>query len=406
MSDKIFAGLTVIDCGSFIAAPAAAMMMADLGADVIKVEPPGAGDPNRHMADLPGLPTSEHAYGWQMDGRNKRSITLDLAQEDGQAVLHRLVADADVFVTNYPMRVRTKLGLDHETLSGLNPSLVYGSFTGYGEKGAEAAKPGFDATAYWARSGLMDLLRSSRDTAPTRAAVGQGDHPSAITLYAGLVTALYRRALTGEGAYVSSSLLANGLWGNAFFASASLSHAHFEPRPEREQSRNALSLHYRGSDDKWFILTLLNEDRYWPRLVQVLERPGLADDPRFATRQARHENAPELIALLDEIFAQHERAHWTNAFTEAGIIFDSAAEAEELRDDEQARANDMFVSFDDAPGAGAVAVPFTVQGAEPGPHRRAPELGEHSREVLAGLGYSDEQIGALVERGVTGGPTT
>ena len=159
MTDALFAGLKVIDCGSYIAGPASTTILSDLGADVIKVEPPGVGDPYRQLPKLPGNPVSEREFAWIHGNRNKRGLALDLRSAAGQGIMHELVAQADVFVTNYPLAVRAKLRIDHETLMGLNERLIYGSFTGYGEAGAETAKPGFDATSYWARSGMMDQVR-------------------------------------------------------------------------------------------------------------------------------------------------------------------------------------------------------------------------------------------------------
>ena len=165
---KIFEGLRVIDCSSFIAAPAAATVLSDFGADVIKIEPPGAGDPYRNVAKLPGTPKSAHNYGWLLDNRNKRGLALDLAKPEAQAVLHRLVERADVFITNYPLAVRERLAIGHERLMVSNERLIYASFTGYGETGDEAAKPGFDLTAWWARSGLMDTIRTEATAQPAR----------------------------------------------------------------------------------------------------------------------------------------------------------------------------------------------------------------------------------------------
>ena len=168
MEKGIFEGLKVLDCASFIAAPAAATVLSDFGADVIKIEPPGAGDPYRNLPNLPGYPQSEHNFAWMLEARNKRSLALDLSKPEGQAVLHKLAAEADVFITNYPPQVRERLGITHAHLAPGNERLIYASFTGYGEKGEEANKPGFDSNAYWARSGLMDLVRADEHTTPAR----------------------------------------------------------------------------------------------------------------------------------------------------------------------------------------------------------------------------------------------
>ncbi len=214
MTDSLFADLKVIDCASWIAGPAAATILSDFGADVIKVEPPGAGDPWRASTPIPGKTTD---YYWQLTSRNKRSLAINLKHADGLAALYRLIASADVFVTNFPLPVRDRLKIAPSDLLPLNPRLIYASFTAYGEAGDEAAKTGFDATAYWARTGLMDMVRATEDTEPTRSAPGMGDHPSATGLYAAIVTALYRREKTGKDGMVQSSLLQNGLWANACF---------------------------------------------------------------------------------------------------------------------------------------------------------------------------------------------
>jgi crotonobetainyl-CoA:carnitine CoA-transferase CaiB-like acyl-CoA transferase len=248
MDNHIFSGLKVIDCASFIAAPAAATVLGDFGADVVKIEPPGTGDAYRHLPKLPGNPVSEHNFAWLLDSRNKRSIALDLANPDGQAVVQRLASDADVFITNFPLHVRGRFGIDYETLGPRNDRLIYASFTGYGETGEEASKPGFDTTAWWARSGMMDIVRTAATDAPVRPAVGMGDHPSAVSVYAAIVTALYQRERTGRGAYVTSSLVANGLWANAYVVQAALCGATMIPRPPRVEALNALTTYYRCRD--------------------------------------------------------------------------------------------------------------------------------------------------------------
>src|SRR6201995_4868741 len=213
MTESLFTGLKVVDCASWIAGPAAATMMSDFGADVIKIEPPGVGDPWRASQPIPGRSDD---YYWQLTSRNKRSLALDLKHPEGQAVLRRLVAAADVFITNYPLPVRARLRLAAADLLPLNPRLIYASFTAYGEAGEEAAKTGFDSTAYWARTGLMDMVRADEDTPPVRSMPGMGDHPSGTGLYAAIVSALYRREKTGQGGVVKSSLLQNGLWANGW----------------------------------------------------------------------------------------------------------------------------------------------------------------------------------------------
>src|SRR3954464_3799731 len=230
MGRRVFEGLKVLDCASFIAAPAAATVLSDFGADVTKVEPAGPGAPSRNLPNLPHHFASPHNFAWMLDARNKKSLALDLSKPDGQSVLYRLVAETDVFVTNFPPAVRKRLGITYEELMPLNQRLIYASFTGYGEKGAEADKPGFDSNAYWARSGLMDLVRADEHTTPARSVAGMGDHPCAMALYGVIVTALYQRERTGKGSQVRSNLMANGVWASSVLAQAKLCGATFAER--------------------------------------------------------------------------------------------------------------------------------------------------------------------------------
>ncbi|GAB06765.1 CoA transferase [Gordonia amarae] len=399
MNSHVFDGLRVIDCGSYIAAPASTTILADLGADVIKIEPPGMGDPYRQLPKLPGNPVCEHDFAWLMDAHSKRGIALNLADPDGQSVLHDLVASADVFVTNYPLKVRQKLHLDYETLAARNEKIIYGSFTGYGETGPESTKPGFDTTSYWARSGMMDTVRSDAGAVPARSVVGQGDHPSAMTMFAAVVTALYQRERTGKGTYVSSSLLANGLWANSYMATAALCGATFIPRPPREASLNALGAYYQCADGKWLILTILNEDRHWPSLATCLGRPDLIDHPDFASKPLRLKNARALVDIMDAAFASRERAHWASTLSEAGIVFDIVATSEDIPDDPQIYVNEMVQTFPDDERLKAVATPFRLAGQQPVPPRMPPSPGQHTDEILTELGYDTDRVATLRSSG-------
>ena len=234
MTESLFAGLKVIDCASWIAGPAAATILSDFGADVIKIEPPGPGDPWRASTPVPGKTTD---YYWQLTSRNKRSLALDLKTADGLAVLYRLLASTDVFITNFPLPVRERLKIAASDLLPLHPRLIYASLSAYGEAGDEAARTGFDSTAYWARTGLMDMVRATVNTEPARSVPGMGDHPSATALYAAIVTALYRREKTGKGGVAQSSLLQNGVWANACFIQSRLFGEQMPHRPPRHLKR-------------------------------------------------------------------------------------------------------------------------------------------------------------------------
>ena len=388
-----FAGLKVIDCASYIAAPAAAMMLGDLGADVIKLEPPG-GDPHRDLYKLLGLGEPTSNFVWNLSSRNKRSLVLDLKLAEGQAVLHRLVAQADVFITNLPLPVRARLAIDAETLLALNPRLVYASMTAYGETGPEAAKGGFDVTAYWARTGLMDLVRADHSGPPMRPVAGMGDHPSATTLFAAIATALYRRERTGLGGQVSTSLMANGLWANGIQVQAQLAGEVFPPRQPRSLAPNPLSNLYRCRDGRWLSLVVLNEARQLPGLLAALGLSHLAADPRVVTATGRDAHRADVIALLDAAFVQQDLAHWRALLDAAGITFGVIGTLADMPHDEQMRQAGALVAC--APDGGlTLSSPVHLAGVAhraPGP---APRLGQHNTELLREAGYTDQQIAGL-----------
>ncbi len=393
-----FAGLKVIDCASYIAGPAAATILGDLGAEVIKIEPP-EGDPHRSLYQLPGTPPAEHNYAWALASRNKRSLALDLKHAEGQALLHRLVAQADVFITNLPLPVRARLALDAGRLTALNPRLVYASMTAYGETGPEAAKPGFDVTAYWARSGLMDMVRPDHDTPPARPVGGMGDHPSAVTLFGAIAMALYRRERSGQGGVVSTSLLANGVWANGLQVQAHLSGARYAPRQPREQSTSPLSNIYRTADGRWLSLVVLNEAKLWPALIDALGAPALATEPHFADAPGRRAHAVALVAALDAVFARRTLADWRGRLDAAGITFGVVNTLDDLADDAQMRAEAVLVpqAHD---GLMAVASPIRLHGSAPRPPGPAPGLGEHGEDILREAGVDEATVRRLVAQGV------
>jgi crotonobetainyl-CoA:carnitine CoA-transferase CaiB-like acyl-CoA transferase len=398
MEKGIFDGLKVLDCASFIAAPAAATVLSDFGADVIKIEPPVTGDPYRHLPNLPGYPHSEHNFAWLLEARNKKSLALDLAKPEAQAVLYRLVAESDVFITNMPPQVRAKLGITYDHLAHLNDRLIYASFTGYGEKGEEANKPGFDSNAYWARSGLMDLVRADEHTTPARSIAGMGDHPCAMAFYGAIVTALYKRERTGKGSHVSSNLMANGVWAASVLAQAKLVGAKFGERRPRERALNAVTNHYQCKDGRWLILSLLNEERQWPTLARCLERENLVTDPRFATKKDRHARSLELIKIFDEIFAAKPLAEWRRILDGSGLVFGVVGILDDIPNDQQMIDNEVLVPFENDTML-TINSPIWVDGSKKVQPRKPPGLGEHSDEILRQAGYDDAAIQKLRSSG-------
>ena len=261
--ESILQGLRVVEAATFIAAPAAGTMLGDFGADVIHIEAPGVGDPYRKLYTLNPLPKCEENYPWLLDGRNKRSVALNLKHSEGRAVLYKLLANADVFITNYQPSVLADLQVRHDDVRALNPRLIYAHVTGYGELGSEADRPGYDATAWWARSGLMDLVRP-RDGEVALSAPGMGDHPTAVALFGAIMLALYRRQQTGLGSKVATSLMANGLWSNSIMAQAALCQATQTPPWVHAESPNALLAVYQSSDQRHFSLVLVKKPRNGP----------------------------------------------------------------------------------------------------------------------------------------------
>jgi formyl-CoA transferase len=396
MAEGLFAGLRVIDCASWIAGPAAATILSDFGAEVIKVEPPGAGDPWRAPPAVPGKDTD---YWWQLTSRNKRSLAIDLKHREGLAVLHRLAASADVFITNFPLPVRARLKIDAADLLAINPRLVYGSITAYGEEGEEAARTGFDATAYWARTGLMDMVRASPETEPARSMPGMGDHPTATALYAAIVSALYRREKTGRGGVARTSLLQNGLWANGCFVQNRLFGEQVAHRPPRAETPNALANHYRCRDGRWFLMALHNEARQLASFLAAIGAEHLAHDARFATLPARRANAHALTAILDDIFAQRDLDEWRTRLEQAGVTFGPVCSVDEAADDPQARAIGALVPFADGGGL-TVSSPFHLDGEHKMAPRRAPAVGQHSEALLRENGWSSDEIARLRALGV------
>ncbi len=400
---RVLDGIRVLDVATWIAGPAAATVMSDFGAEVIKIEAL-SGDPYRGLVDLPGLPKGEDNYAWIVASRNKRSLALDLASAGGQEILHRLIAKTDVFGTNFPFPVRERLGIRHEDLAPLNERLIYASLTAYGEKGAEADRPGFDSTAWWARTGMMDMVRDTEETTPTRSIPGMGDHPTATALFGAIMTALYRRERTGKGGHVATSLLQNGLWSNAIFAQAALVGCEVKHRPPRDATENALANHYRCRDGRWFILAMPGQAHLWSNFCEAIERPELEHDPRYATREDRYRNGAELRVLMDEICAGMDSATLFPRLREKRIPHGVVAKTAEVVDNLQARDSGALVPLAD-PNSKAewlISSPITLNEEAKVPAGPAPDIGQHGAEVLAELGYGADAIESLREGGVIG----
>ncbi|WCT72178.1 CoA transferase [Sphingomonas naphthae] len=398
---SVFKGLKVIDAASFIAAPGAATILSDFGAEVVKIEPPVVGDGLRKVFGAPNQAIADHNFIWTMAARNRRGLALDLKSPDAAPIVEALVREADVFITNLPLRQRPRLGIDYAQLAAINPRLIYASFTGYGERGAEMHKPGFDAQAFWARSGLADLVRPDAEGPPAAAANGMGDQPSGVSLYAAIVTALYRRSQTGEGGMVESSLIANGAWANAMSIQAALVGGDVVYRQPRETPRNALTNMYACADGRWFIVSLIAEDKAWPSFIEILGVPELAQDARFATRPARHANAAALTRILDGLFAIRPSDEWQTVFEAAGHTVGVVARSGDALHDLQMREAGAIIEGDaNFEAKLTIDSPFHIDGLDKTKPRSAPEIGQDTDAILAGLGFAPPQIAEWRARGV------
>jgi len=396
---RLLDGLRVIDAANFIAGPVATTVMADFGADVVKIEPP-SGDVYRVRGV--GYPPSLYNFPWIIDNRSKRSVAIDLRTQDGQSVLHRLVRSADVFVTNAPLDTRHRLGVRYEDLAPLNERLIYASLTAYGETGEEAGRPGFDSTALWARTGLMDLVRPSPDAAPARALPGMGDHPTGMSLFGAIMAALYQREKTGRGGMVSTSLMANGLWWNAIQVQGILCGARTPIRPSREDAVSALGNLYRCRDGHWFLLAITGAELQWDAFAHCIGQADLLTDPRFATLPARRANARALIRILDDVFATRDWAEWRKILETSGVVFGVVATLDDIAKDEQMVKSGALVPIDD-PRAGAsltVSSPIWMDGQEKVPPTLAPAIGQHTVDVLRAAGFDEKEIERLLRAGV------
>lgn len=394
-------GLRVVEVATFVAGPAAGTLLADYGAEVIHVEPP-SGDAYRKLYQLRPLPECEENYGWLLDSRNKLSVALNLKHEDGRAALYRLVDSADVLITNYQPSVLNDLKVRYEDLRERNPRLIYAHITGYGEQGDEVECPGYDATAWWARSGLMDFARvSGGEVGPS--APGMGDHPTSVALFSAIMLGLYRRQQTGLGGKVGTSLMANGLWSNAIMAQAALCGATPTPRWNHAAAPNPLLTVYRTRDERFLSLAMVKEADEWPLFCAAIARSDLEHEPRFVTSPARRANARALVALLDEVFATRTLDEWMRAFNHHRITYGLVQQSFALPQDPQMRANGLFRPIVDMPGRETVDSPIYVEGAHKVAAHKAPEIGQHTRALLARVGYGQDEIERLVASGAAAG---
>jgi len=392
-------GIRVVELGFWVAGPSASAVLADWGAEVVKIEPPD-GDPFRGLylsasgVEIPANPPFE------LDNRGKRSIALNLRTEEGRRIADALIDRADIFVTNVRPEVLEGFGLDDARLRARNPRLIYGRVTGYGENGPDRDRPAYDIGAFWSRAGIAAALTPPGADPPyQRGALG--DHIAGMTLAGGIAAALLARTASGQGQMVTTSLLRVGVFVLGWDTSATLRLGIPATAFTRTTTPNPVIDSYRAGDGRWFWLLGLQGQRHWPDLVRAVDRPEWLDDPRFATMRARRENCPELVALLDEIFATRPLAEWGPIFDRVDLWWAPVQTTEEVIRDPQAIAAGAFVDVPQPDGTSirgvASPVDFSVDRWQP--RAPVPELGQHTEEVLLELGYDWAAISALKDRG-------
>jgi len=395
--------LKVIEVGAVAAMPLVGMLLGSWGAEVIHVESPGEGDPARRSVERGmagwGRPHGVN-YFWEHVGRNKRSVAVNLGTPGGQAVIHRLIAGADVFLNNLRPYEMEKFGLTYEAAKGLNPRIVYANVTGFGQKGPERNDGGYDTVAFWARSGVMDLLRETEGP-PQISRFGYGDHITALSLLAGVMTALYLRERTGEGQEVHVSLYNTATWVLGSDISGVLATGEDALRPQRRSMANPLRNVYPTSDRRWIMLGMTESQPYWPRFCQTIGQPGLEEDPRFATPGDRARNAAALVGEIEAVFRTRTAGEWLALLKANRLICSAVTAPLDVTRDEQALTNDFFVEWEH-PDHGPIRVlnnPIALANLPAKIQCKAPEHGEHTDEILAGLGYSAAEVAALKKEG-------
>ena len=394
----LFAGLKVIDAGSFLAGPCAATILSDYGADVVKIEPL-SGD--RHRSIAAGHPSD---YSWQLTDRNKRGLALDFSTPEGYAVLTDMLAQADVFLVNFSASQLQKHKLEWETLRQINPRLIFAQISAYGLKGPDADRRAFDLTGWFARTGILDMMHD-KDVPPTLPAGGVGDHATSMTLFAGIVTALYKRDRTGEGSMVSTSLLATGTWANGLNLQGTIGGVDIAARRDQEGWSNPIQNVYTTRDGRDLLIAVQNIPRDFPKLMAVLERPEWRDDPDMQPVKPLFKNRFDARRRIAEAFAELDAAVICARLDEAGIVYSLIARNAEVVEDEQVLANDIIVPFNSGkPGCDRTfATPFQLSSEAQQAPRRAPEIGEHSAEILREYGISDSRIASMRDAGIING---
>jgi len=397
-------GIRIIDWTIWQQGPVATQMLADLGAEVIKIEERERGDPGRGITAVAGSATVRGGrnYYFEANNKHKKSIALNLKQPEAREIVHRLAARSDVFVQNFRKGVAQRLGLGYADLATLNPRIIYASASGYGPEGPDSGEPSFDYLGQ-ARSGIMNAVGSGTTT-PTYVYGGIADQMGAIMLAYGVLAALFARERTGIGQEVDASHLGSMMALQGLNVVARTIMGKEFPRNTRANAYNPLWNHYRCADDKWISLAMLQPDRYWKDFCTVIGKTELLEDPRFADAKTRGKNSAALVAIFDDVFAARPRDEWMRILKGSGdFIYTIVNSVSDLPGDPQVRANDYLVDYDH-PALGnltLLGMPVKLSATPGEPRGHAPELGEHTEMLLTEmLGYSWDEVARLREANV------
>lgn len=395
MVEHFLEDLVVVDAATFLAGPGAATMLGDFGAKVIKIEPP-SGDGYRGLVGRYPVP-----YHWLLTSRNKESLALDLSKDSGQALLHQVIAKADVMTTNFMRSQLERYQLTYPTLKAINPRLVFGHITGYGDEGPEADRRAFDVTGWWARSGMMEFVRDP-DQTPLMPAPGMGDHSTATALFGAIMSGLYKRERTGEGCHVSTSLAANGVWANGMALQGVAAGNDLAEHRQQAGWVNPLSAAYGCADGSYLVLTMINTAREYPQLCAALGHPEWLQDERFSDIRQAMRNRGDLQQMISDAFAQIDYAEAARRLDDEGITYSKVQTMSEVLVDPQLRAAGIVIETGDTQGDYELTIssPINMVGEVKKAPQRAPDIGANSLSVLRELDFAEDYIQSLIGAGI------
>lgn len=400
--DGAFHGVKVVELAQWVFVPVAGAVLADWGADVIRIEHPDGGDPYRGLVSQ-GILTAKDGVNMSLElaNRGKRGVAIDVRTPQGQEVMWRLLDEADVFLTNFRPGALSRLGLSAEAVRERNPRLIYARGHGFGVRGPDANKAGYDASAFWARGGMAHVLTPPVLDYPIGQRGAFGDRSGAMALAFGIAAALFKRERNGEGSVIDVSLLATAMWILSSDLITALQGGEPRARWGRESSPNPLVEAYRTSDGRHIQFVFLQADRFWADFCRLIERVDLIEDPRFADISSRAAHSRACIEILDAEFAKRTYAEWCELLEQIDAPWSPVQSIEELLTDPQVIANGYIsaVENDGGPEFSLPSVPVQFDERPP-TLRRAPEHGEHTELVLLELGYDWEEISSLREAGV------